>query len=59
MTLDRKELLDLLINVYELEESSAKQIVEDLSNGRELMEWETLLLESHEVPSHLYNLKKK
>ena len=49
----REQLFDLLVKQYEIEESDAFQIIEDITKRKELTEWEELTLKSHEVPDSI------
>ena len=46
----KDQLYGLLVETYDFREEDAWQIAEDVASGKELVEWETLLLESKEVP---------
>ena len=49
----REQLFNLLVNNYEIGESDAFQMVEDVIQRSELTEWEELILKSHEVPDSI------
>ena len=49
----REQLFDLLVNQFDIDESAAFQITEDVIQRHRLTEWEELTLESHEVPDFI------
>ncbi len=49
----REQVMDMLINVYDIEETTVLSIMENLFNGHSLSEGEELFLRSHEVPERI------
>ena len=53
MVVGKDQLCDLLAESYEFSEADAWTIAQDVAAGRELPEWETMLLKSKEVPQYI------